>query len=217
MPNATPQSITAGSVTAIDILLEPDATMLSHAQENNARLFKVFPGGFALDEQHRPHITLLQRFVRTDELEKVYAAAAKVLSTHQISSMRLEAFKYYYTPGKDVGVAGIVIRPTPELLQLQQALIAAVSPFTFETGTVAAFTGPSDPDSDAALISYVTTFVPKQTGKYYSPHVSTGVAKRVYLDTMITERFQPFTFSPVSAAVYQIGPFGTAAKKLKQL
>src|SRR3989304_2481749 len=36
-------------VTAIDVLLEPDATMLRHAAANNARLLKVFPKGFALD------------------------------------------------------------------------------------------------------------------------------------------------------------------------
>ena len=39
-------------VTAIDILLEPDATMLQHAAANNARLLKVFPKGFALDATH---------------------------------------------------------------------------------------------------------------------------------------------------------------------
>jgi len=34
-------------VTAIDILLEPDATMLRHAEANNARLLGIFPKGFA--------------------------------------------------------------------------------------------------------------------------------------------------------------------------
>jgi hypothetical protein len=67
MPAQDPQS----PITAIDILLEPDATMLGHAQANNARLLKVFPKGFALDEAHRPHITLIQRFVRTEDLDQV--------------------------------------------------------------------------------------------------------------------------------------------------
>ena len=53
-------------VTAIDILLEPDATMLRHAEANNARLLKVFPKGFALDATHRPHITMVQRYVGTE-------------------------------------------------------------------------------------------------------------------------------------------------------
>jgi len=56
--------------TAIDILVEPDATMPQHAEANNARLLKEFPKGFALDATHRPHITLVQRFVRTADLEK---------------------------------------------------------------------------------------------------------------------------------------------------
>ena len=88
-------------VTAIDILLEPDATMLQHAEANNARLLKVFPKGFALDATHRPHITLIQRFVRTADLDKVYAAAGKVLASANVNGMKLEAFKYYYIPTKD--------------------------------------------------------------------------------------------------------------------
>ena len=212
MPQQEPQN----SITAIDILLEPDATMLGRAQANNARLLKVFPKGFALDEAHRPHITLIQRFVRTADLDKVYAAAKEVLAGANITRMQLEAFKYYYTPGPGVGVAGIVARPTPALLTLQQSLIAAVAPLMVETGLIGAFTAPhDDPATDALLIKYVSTFVPQQTGERFNPHVSTGVAPRDYLDKMLAEPFAIFTFSPSGAAVYQLGPFGTAAKKLK--
>jgi hypothetical protein len=37
------------------------------------------------------------------------------------------------------------------------------------------------------------------------------------LDAMLAEPFAPFTFSLVGAAVYQLGPFGTAARRLKTL
>ena len=205
------------AVMAIDILLEPDATMLKHAKAVNARLLKAYPAGFALDEAHRPHITLIQRFVRTGDLDKVYAAAGRVLTGARVTRMKLEAFKHYYIPIKDTGVAGIVARPTPELIKLQQDLITAVAPFTVETGTWAAFvTTPEDPNN-AALIEYVSTFVPKATGERFNPHVTTGVAPRAYLDQMLAEPFQTFTFSPAGAAVYQLGQFGTAAKKLKEL
>jgi hypothetical protein len=73
-----------------------------------------------------------------------------------------------------------------------------------------------DPSLDAFLIQYVSTFVPKASGEHFNPHVSTGVAPREYLDRMLTAPFEPFTFSPAGAAVYQLGPFGTAAKKLKE-
>src|SRR4029077_15059357 len=56
-------------VTAIDIALEPDATMIEHAKAANARLLKSFPKGFSLDETHHPHISMLQQFVRTDDLD----------------------------------------------------------------------------------------------------------------------------------------------------
>jgi hypothetical protein len=59
-------------VTAIDILLEPDATMLLRAAEVNAAQLKIFPQGVALDATHRPHVTMLQRFVRTSDLDQVY-------------------------------------------------------------------------------------------------------------------------------------------------
>jgi acid phosphatase (class A) len=207
----------ARSVTAIDILLEPDATMLGHSVENNARLLKVFPQGFRLDATHTPHITLIQRFVRTTDLDKVYAAAAKVLARANVTALKLEAFKYYYIPTGDNGVAGICAKPTPELLKLQRDIVAAVAPFAVETGDSSAFvTTPDDPMIDPALISYVSAFVPKGTGDHFNPHVTTGVAPRTYLDPMLAERFEAFTFSPVGAAVYQLGQFGTAAKKLKQ-
>ena len=204
-------------VTAIDILLEPDATMLQHAEAVNARLLKVYPKGFALDATHRPHITMIQRFVRTADLDKVYAAAGQVLARANVTAMKLEAFKYYYIPSKDIGLSGIVAKPTPELLKLQADLIAAVTPFTVETGTSAAFvTTPDDPVIDPFLIQYVSAFVPKASGEHFNPHVTTGVALREYLDKMLAEPFESFTFSPAGAAVYQLGQFGTASKKLKE-
>src|SRR5271166_4824059 len=106
-------------VTAIDIALEPDATMIQHATAANARLLKAFPKGFALDETHHPHITLLQQFVRTADLDKVYAAAAKVLASEKPTAWKLNAFKYYYIAMPPVGVAGIVIEPTEDLHRLQ--------------------------------------------------------------------------------------------------
>ena len=205
------------TVTAIGILLLPDAAMLQHAQAVNNRLLKVYPKGFPLDASHRPHITMAQRFVRTADLDKLYAALGKVFASANLPGLKLEAFKYYYIPAGGVGVAGICAKPTPEILKLQADIIAAVKPFTLETGPIGAFTaGHDDPATDAAMIQYVSTFVPKASGENFNPHVSTGVAPREYLDKMLAEPFEPFTFSPAGAAVYQLGPFGTAAKKLKE-
>ena len=209
--------LATSSVTAINILLEPDATMLQRCEANNARLRKVFPKGFALDATHCPHVTLLQRFVRTADLDKIYAAAGKVFARTDVLGLRMEAFKYYYIPSGPIGLAGIVARPSKELRDLQQALIDAVASFTVATGLSDAFaTTPEDPVIDPLLIDYVTTFVPKSSGEHFDPHVTTGVGPRDYLDKMLAEPFESFTFSPAGAAVYQLGQFGTAARKLHE-
>src|SRR5215469_12989795 len=137
-------------VTAIDIALEPDATMVHHAEATNARLRSVFPKGFSLDATHHPHISMLQRYVRTADLDKVYAAASRVLASHNVTNLTLKAYKYYYLTDPSLhglGLSGIVVGTTPEFVKLQQDLIDAVAPFTVADGTAAAFvTTAADPE-----------------------------------------------------------------------
>jgi hypothetical protein len=45
-------------------------------------------------------------------------------------------------------------------------------------------------------IEYVTTFVPKETGDKFNPHVTIGIATQNDLKKMLEEKFEPFTFSP---------------------
>ncbi len=202
-------------ITAIDIALEPDATMIQRAEAANSRLLKVFPKGFAFDETHHPHLTILQRYVRTADLEKVYAAVGKVLDKEKAASWNLKAFKYYYIPWRENGLAGIVVAPTSNLIKLQNKLIHAVARYTTKRGTAAAFAAHEDPEINRPTIDYVATFVPKATGAQFNPHVTVGIASQDYLKEILTEPFDLFTFSPAGAAVYQLGAFGTARKQLK--
>jgi hypothetical protein len=68
---------TNDELIAIDILLEPDQTMIGKANAANARLRGNFPAGYELDATHTPHITVLQRFVRARDLDAVTAAVNK--------------------------------------------------------------------------------------------------------------------------------------------
>jgi 2'-5' RNA ligase len=205
-------------VTAIDIALEPDATMLQHARDANARLLKSFPKGFSLDDTHHPHVTMLQQFVRTADLDKVFAAANAVLAKEKPTSWTLKAFKYYYIPSPPVGLAGIVVEPTEDLHRLQDELINAVKPYTVKTGTPAAFfSEDGGRDIQKSLIEYVSHFVTIAAGKRFNPHVTIGVGTETYLNKMLAEPFDSFTFSATGASVYQLGTFGTARKELKAL
>ena len=71
---------------------------------------------------------MLQCFVRTANLDKLYAAEEKVFAAANVTAMKLEAFKLYYlAAGGGLGVAGICAKPTPEILKLQADIIAAAS------------------------------------------------------------------------------------------
>jgi len=206
-----------GAVTAINILLEPDATMRERAAANNARLLEVFPHGFTFDSTHHPHITLLQRFVRTADLEELYAAVGQAVASTNVAELEHEAYRYYYIPSGAIGLAGIVAKPHPPLKALQRALIDVVAPFTVATGgSDAFFTTPEDPVIDPMLIGYVSTYVPDSIGDDFSPHVTTGIASRDYLDAMLAEPFDSFGFSVTNVAAFQLGQYGTAAKKLHE-
>jgi hypothetical protein len=96
-------------VIAVDIALEADATLIQHAQAANAHLLETFPQGFALDETHHSHVTVLQRHVRTADLHNVYAVVDEVLAGEKPAGWTFEAFKYYYIPSGNIGLAGIVV------------------------------------------------------------------------------------------------------------
>jgi hypothetical protein len=158
---STTASAAQNHVTAINILLEPDATMLQRAQGANACLLQNYPKGFSLGGQYAPHISVLQRYVRTADLDEVYKAADKVLANEKPTSWKLKAFKYIYIPDGPIGLAGVAAEPTADVLRLQKELIDAVAPFTVPTGTAAAFvTTPQNPDIVEPLIQYVAVFVP---------------------------------------------------------
>lgn len=220
---AAPQAAASAAqndITAIDILLDPDATMIQHASAANAQLLKHFPKGFTLGGVHAPHISMLQRFVKTEDLPKVFAAADKVIARANPTSFKLTAFKYDYigdakVGNETIGIGNILVKPTPELLKLQRELADAVKPFEAPTGTAAAFvTTPQAPHISDELIHYVSVFVPDHSGDHYVPHVSIGVATTDFLKTLSSAPYDDFTFSPAGASVYHLGEYGTAMKKL---
>ena len=65
-------------------------------------------------------------------------------------------------------------------------------------------------------LGWVETFVPKSSGENYIPHVTVGVAPEAFVKQLKAEPFETFTFKPNDVAIYQLGNFGTAAKKLWQ-
>jgi phosphoserine phosphatase len=202
---------TTDNLIAIDVLLEPNHTMVVKSDAVNARLRGNYPDGYALDATHAPHITLLQRFVRAKDLDAVTAALTKVFVTEQPTGLRLKAKGHEYGIWGGVAVTIYLVELTPELKRLHQKVIDAVAPFSVSNGNAAAFVGT---EINAETINWVEHFVPESSGPKYLPHVTLGVAHEDFVKQLKAEPFTSFTFKADGVAIYQLGNFGTAAKKL---
>jgi hypothetical protein len=220
--STTPEKTGASSaeqhpIKAVDIVLEPDATMIQHAQSANAGLLKNFPKGYALGDEHAPHISIIGGYFYTANLDEVFAGASKVLAGEKVMSWKLKAFKYYYIPLKEIGLGGILVEPTADLIRLQGELFEAIGKFfaPASSGSAAAFkTTPQDPEINQPTIDAVATYFSQHRGEHYSPHVTIGVGTVDYLNALLAAPFPTFTFSAVGMSAYQFGNFGTAAKQL---
>lgn len=200
---------------AINVLIRPGPRMLEEAAKWNARMREQKPDGFEFNEEHATHITLVQRFVARSDLPKVLAAVDEVRSKFDMKTLRMKAVGLYHVPSGKVGLAGIVIEPSGQLLALQRAVIEAVNVYAREGGGESAFAPDTSGTPFASfMIEYVENFVPRQTGEHFNPHVTIGVAPLGWLKKLEEKPFDEFTFGAQSIATYQLGNFGTAAKRL---
>lgn len=205
-------------LTAIDILINPDENTVGRARVVNARLRQSVPRGFELDATHLPHITILQRYARTADLEKVYEAIQKTIAKTDMSllTFRAVAIKHAeWGPGQGY-LAGYFVKPSPGVIDFQAKLIATVNPFVELGGTAAAYvTDTNDPEINQTTLNYVEQYVPNHSGSNYIAHVTLGFATLDDLKTIETEPFNEFDIHPANVAVFHLGNNGTARKELK--
>jgi hypothetical protein len=207
-------------LTAIDILIDPDEEAMKRARVVNARLLESvpLPKGWVLDDTHQPHITTLQRYVRTADLAKLYDAVGKTIAETDFASLSYTAMKITHADWGFPGVAPTVlmVEVSDKVLDFQAALLAAITPFVESGGTAAAFVADPGETIEPTIIEWVEKFVPDQigAGKYF-PHLTVGVATFDDLKVIEAEPFEAFAISPASVAVYHLGNNGTARKLLK--
>jgi hypothetical protein len=205
-------------LTAIDVLIDPDEATIGRARAVNARTLQSLPQGWALDDTHLPHITTLQRYARTADLDKVYEAVEKTVAETDMASLSYRAVKIVHAdwgfPG--YGPAVLLVEVSPEVLDFQARLAAAVAPFTESGGTAEAFVADPGEVISPTIIDWVEGYVPAQIGAgKYLPHLTVGAAKFDDLAVIEAEPFDAFTVHPAGVAVYHLGNNGTARELLK--
>ena len=202
-------------LTAIDILIDPDAAALARARQVNAQLLESVPAppGWEFDDTHLPHITTLQRYVRSEDLDQVYAAIEATIDATDMASLSFEALKITHADWGFPGIAPTVLQVavSPGVLAFQAALVQAVAPFVEPGGTADAFVADPGEEISPTIIDWVEAYVPAQIGDgNYFPHITVGVATFDDLKVIEAEPFETFTVHPASVSVYHLGNNGTA-------
>jgi hypothetical protein len=205
-------------LTAIDILVNPDGAAIARAKKTNDRMRQSVPSGYSLDATHQPHITTLQRYVRTAALDRVYDAVAETIASTDVSSLGYRAVAIGHAdwgvPGQ--GLAAIVLRPNAEVLAFQAALLEAVTRYSEAGGTAEAFVRDPGEEISQSTCDWVDGYVPNQIGEgHYVAHITVGFASLDDLAQIEAEPFDSFPVRPTSIAVYHLGNSGTARTQLK--
>lgn len=200
---------------AIDVLLEPDQALLDRARRVNALLRGDHPAGFAFDDTHLPHATLVQRYVHERDLDAVCGAIGRIASTTDVRALHLQVTGLNIRTDEAVGTASWTIATTPELQRLADACLAALAPFAASGGDAAAFVPNADgtPIRDST-VRYVERFATAHSGADFAPHITLGLARVAFLQALEGARFEPFAFHPAALAIHQLGNHGTARRRL---
>jgi hypothetical protein len=205
-------------LTAVDILIEPDSVTIERAREVNRQMPLSIPAGITLDDTHLPHITMLQRYLITADVDQAYGAIEQTLVATDPAALSYHVPGITYSehwgpPGQAAAVLGV--QPNQQVLDLQAALVAAVTPFTGSGGTDAAFVRDPGEVISETTKDWVETYVPDQTGANYTAHLTVGLDTVEHLNRLQARRFDAFDVHPISLAVYHLGNNGTARRLLK--
>src|SRR5688500_174114 len=76
-------------VVALDVAILPPPDVMARAMDYSAALPADGSQGLRLDDEHLPHITLTQQFVRQEELDVVFANIEDVLEQQPPLRMRV--------------------------------------------------------------------------------------------------------------------------------
>lgn len=183
---------------AVDVAILPPADVAHRARTLSASL-PHGPAGFRLDADHLPHVTLVQSFVREEELDVAFERVDEVLRGR--SALRVQVTG----GGKGGNSVWMTIERTPELEDLHEALMHAMVGVERPGGTAAAFV---EGDARIGDVMWVAGYRLKSSFGAYTPHITLGHAAE-------PPAVEPLTFEAETVAACHLGRFCTCRRILR--
>ena len=201
------------------MLLIPSEEMYAQSLQLNSLIYQNNPETIKLDENHVPHITLLQCFIKEEDLPDVYNTLEVenifegLFETIENDSLKAESL--FYNEDKEESFSMITVEKSDFLLKLHEKIIELIKPYSVKNGSQISFIqNPDGSPISESTVKYVPEFVDKHSFENFEPHISLGVAQTKLLDSLAANVFKPIQFKAESLSVYQLGDHGTAQKLL---
>ncbi|MBI3963564.1 MAG: 2'-5' RNA ligase family protein [Candidatus Kerfeldbacteria bacterium] len=191
---------------AIDVALLPPENIAETARQINRALRTEHPEGFALDDTHLPHLTLVQQYILTADLLDVFTNVDTVLASFKPVILTVTGIAGASFGG--ISVPFMVLQQDSELQRLHEELLDRLLPFSQDVRTAAAFMRDRGEIIRPTSIAYVADFTSRSARKNFDPHITLGVGDAPDLET-------PLTGSASVVAVCHLGNFNTCRRILR--
>lgn len=183
---------------ALDVAVLPPPEVAQRAIELNAALSAQSIQDVQLDEDHLPHVTLTQLFIRAEELHAVLERVNEVVRG-------LRPLVVDVTGGGHSGnTLWMEIERTPRLVELHERLMEMLRGYERPGGTRAAFV---EGDGRVGDVMWVTGYRLKSAFHAFTPHITLGHGEQV-------PAIEPFSFEATTVAACHLGRFCTCRRVL---
>ena len=188
------------SLIAIDVAILPPDDISQRAIELSAALPASEGRGLRLDAEHLPHITLVQLFVRPEELDVALDDVGAVVRDMPPLRLRVAG------GGQSRQTVWLTIDRTPPLDALHDRLMHALRGVERQSATPAAF---ADGDARPGDVLWVSTYRLKAAFGSFTPHITLGHARR-------PPHVEPFEFDARTVGACHLGRFCTCRRVLRR-
>jgi hypothetical protein len=152
---------------ALAVALLPTPAVREQAVELSAALPPNESHGLRLDDEHLPHITLTQQFIRAEEREVAFEKIDDVLRGQKPLRLTVSG------GGKGSSAVWMAVEKTPQLQTLHERLMEALRGVERAGATPHAFFGGDARMGDVLLVS---TYRANESFAGYTPHITLGHA-----------------------------------------
>jgi hypothetical protein len=185
---------------ALDVAVMPPPDVAAKAIALSAALPAAEPEVLRLDDEHLPHITLMQLFARVNELEEALSRVDETLRGVATLPLRITG------AGQGAHTLWMAVEKLPQLVELHERLMETLRGVERPDGGTGAFFG-----GDARLrdVLWVAGYRLKSSFHHYEPHITLGHGSA-------PPHVEPITFTADTVAVCHLGKYCTCRRILRQ-